>query len=196
MKAASETVYYNAKEYVKNLTEEGVEGELLDNAKDAKKLAHTGVIIAKAKLQAAQVKQEKFEEDTTVTTTTEEEVDEESKVEAALNQTTDEKIKVLGIQLDIAKDNFAENTKDLLKKKRSAKRLGLNKTAQINATAAYQKAEVLEEGYEKKVQNIQEKIDILEMEQEEETKATEKMEQKIVDYEEAAKGKVAKEKAK
>lgn len=196
MKAASETVYYNAKEYVKNLTEEGVEGELLDNAKDAKKLAHTGVIIAKAKLQAAQVKQEKFEEDTTITTTTEEEVDEESKVEAALNQTTDEKIKVLGIQLDIAKDNFAENTKDLLKKKRAAKRLGLNKTAQINATAAYQKAEVLEEGYEKKVQNIQEKIDILEMEQEEETKATEKMEQKIVDYEEAAKGKVAKEKAK
>lgn len=164
MKAASETVYYNAKEYVKNLTEEGVEGELLDNAKDAKKLAHTGVIIAKAKLQAAQVKQEKFEEDTTITTSTEEEVDEESKVEAALNQTTDEKIKVLGIQLDIAKDNFAENTKDLLKKKRAAKRLGLNKTAQINATAAYQKAEVLEEGYEKKVQNIQEKIDILEME--------------------------------
>ena len=113
-----------------------------------------------------------------------------------MNQTTDEKIKVLGIQLDIAKDNFAENTKDLLKKKRAAKRLGLNKTAQINATAAYQKAEVVEEGLEKKVQNIQEKIDILEMEQEEETKATEKMEQKITDYEEADKSKAAKEKAK
>ena len=178
MKASSEIVYQNAKEYVKNLTEEGIEGEQLDNAKDAKKLAHTSVIIAKAKLQAAQVKQEKFEEDNTITTSSEEEVDEESKVESALNQTTDEKIKVLGIQLDIAKDNFAENTKDLLKKKRAAKRLGLNKTAQINATAAYQKAEVVEEGFEKKVQNIQEKIDILEMEQDEETKATEKMEQK------------------
>jgi hypothetical protein len=113
-----------------------------------------------------------------------------------MNQTTDEKVKVLTIQLDIAKDAFAENTKDLLKKKRAAKRVGMNKTTQINATASYQKAEVLEEGFEKKVQNIQEKIDVLEMEQEEESKATEKMEQKIVDYEEAAKGKIFKEKAK
>lgn len=50
MKARAEVTYHNAKEYVKNLTEEGVVGEQLDLAKDQKKLAHTSVIIAKAKL--------------------------------------------------------------------------------------------------------------------------------------------------
>lgn len=126
----------------------------------------------------------------------EDEVDEEAKVESAMNLTSEEKIKGLQIQLDAAKENFAENTKDLLKKKRAAKRVGLNKTSQINATAEYQKSEVLEESYEKKVEVIQEKIDSLEIVQEEENKASDAMESKITEYEDAAKGKAKKEKLK